>query len=95
MVCNNKVNRFTIFVAVSGTEPDDNEAIPGERRRGEGFRAGAQVARARADAVPGAQARRGGGAAGGGPGGLALPEGAGGHHRPRPEQDQIAAVRPL
>ena len=77
------------LLPVSRTEPDDNEAVPRAGRRGEGIRAGAQVARPGADALPGAQARRGGRAPGRRAGRLALPEGARRHHRPRAQQDQI------
>lgn len=79
-------------VAVPGAEPDDNAAVRRGGRRGEGVRAGAQVARAGADEVPGAPARGRGRQARRAAGRQPLPEGAAGHHRPRAQPDQIAAA---
>lgn len=55
-----KVSFESILFPVSRTEPDDHAAVSRARRRGEGLRAGAQVERARADAVLGQAALPGG-----------------------------------
>lgn len=39
------------FVTVPGIESDDNEEIPGKRRRGESVRISAQIARTRTDSI--------------------------------------------
>lgn len=77
-------------LAVPRAEPHDHAAVRRGGRRGEGLRAGAQVARAGADALPGAPARRRGRPARRAAGRQPLPEGPAGHHRPGAQPDQIA-----
>lgn len=78
-----------VYVTVPGTEPDDNAPFRRGGRRREGVRVSAQVARARTDEIPSAQARSRGRSPSGRPRRLALPEGASPHHRPSPQQNQI------
>lgn len=81
----------SMWVAVPRAEPHDHAAVRRGGRRGEGLRAGAQVARAGADALPGAPARRRGRPARRAAGRQPVPEGAAGHHGPGAQPDQIAA----
>lgn len=84
---------MTVRFAVSGAEPDDHEAVPRARRRGEGVRAGAQLGRLGADAVPREAALSGGDTSDQLHRGQSVPEGAHSRRGVRAEQTQVTPTR--